>query len=320
MSAEGTGHGPIGHAGRGRLARPAWSLAAGTEVRPRIAFALLLAVALLAVAIGTYVPFGGYRKLGRQAGPWIVALAYPSWLTITHAAREMRRAIGESRRRRHGGAPWWRDLAWPANGMQRPVSSGIRGASIAVAVSVGATLGLYALGRSSVWGYTGYQVTGPQDWGSLRAAAPLVIAAIAVPLLWLLVVIGPHLGRGYLIVAWPSFPQRTGTRCAFHIGVTPGGARIDNARVFLRCVRTQARPFLPLATWNERLAWVAEARLVLGAYVGPQNELRVEFDVPASAPSTDLHAADAVRWELLVLGNAGGADYAERVTVPVYAA
>jgi hypothetical protein len=299
--------------------RKSWSLAAGTGIRPRVPVVVPIVVVVLAVALGTYLPFGGSRRLGRQAAPWIVLLAYPSWMTIALAARDVRRVLGESRRRVRGGAPWWKDRAWLATGVERPVGAGMRGASIAVALAVAVAYGLFAAGHAAAWRTGGPHMSRPQDWGWSPATAPVVIAAFVLPLLWILVILVPRVGLGRLVVAWPELPQRTGTRVAFHIATSPGGARIDCVRVFLRCVRVRRRLFVPLDAWNARLAWVAEARLPLGAYVGPQSHLRVEFDVPADAPTTDFHGIDAVRWEVLVIGAVGGSDYADSVTVPVYA-
>ena len=297
--------------------RPAWSLAAGTGTRPRLGIALPLVVVACACALGIQSPLGGSRRVAHTVGPWVLALAYPSWLTVTHAARELRRALGESRRRERGGAAWWRDRAWLASGVERPIGAGMQATSFALSITVAATLTMCACCVTLALGYDRYGT--PEDLGWVSASASVVVATWVLPLIWLVVVVGPRLGCGRLAVAWLELPQRTGTRVAFHVGTSPGGARIDGVRVFLRCVRTRSRPLLPLTSWNARLAWVAEARLPLGAHVGPETHLRVAFDVPADAPSTDLHADDAVRWELLVLGTVAGTDYAQGVDVPVYA-
>jgi hypothetical protein len=148
----------------------------------------------------------------------------------------------------------------------------------------------------------------------------VAVATYALPVAFLALVVGPRLLRGRLVVSWPTFPQFTGGRCAFDLRTSSARARIDDARVFLRCIRKRRRPIPILPGWNDRLVWVAEARLPLGTHVGPETSVRAEFDVPAGAPSTDLHADDAVRWELLVLGRVGAADYVDAVVVPVYGA
>jgi hypothetical protein len=304
--------------------RRSWSLAAGTGTRPRVPVVVPVVVIALVVALGIQSPLGGSRRFAHTAGPWVLALAYPSLVTATHAARELRRVLGESRRRQRGGAVWWRDRDWPTAGAERRIAPGIRAPGVPVALAVIAAfaycvLALSMLGRMSTraWAPTP-RGDEPFFWGWVPASAAVVVAAWALPLIWLAVVVGPRLGRGRLVVAWPELPQRTGARVAFHVATSPGGARIDGVRVFLRCVRTRSRPLLPLRTWNARLAWVGEARLPLNAYVGPETHLRAEFDVPADAPSTDMHADDAVRWKLLVLGTVGAADYAQSVDVPVY--
>lgn len=188
--------------------------------------------------------------------------------------------------------------------------------SLAHAATVALTLGVCASCVTLAPGSGRYMTL--DDLGWVPVPAYVIVATWALPLIWLVAVVGPRIERGRLVVAWPELPQRTGARVTFHVATSPGGARIDCVRVFLRCVRIRRGLLLPLEAWNARLAWVAEARLPLGAYVGPETHLRAEFDVPADAPSTDLYADDAVRWEVLVLGTVGAADYAQSVDVPVY--
>jgi hypothetical protein len=220
---------------------------------------------------------------------------------------------------RRGGERWWEDRDWPEKGAERRIARGLAGTNLLVSLWVLAGLGMCAAVLAYTWRMNGPYLNKPEYLGWVQAPAAVAVAAYVLPLAWLLVIVVPRLGRGRLVVAWPQIPQNTGTRCTFHVGTSPGGARIDCVRVFLRCVRSRARPLLPVADWGARLAWVAEARLPLAAYAGPQRHLVAQFDVPADAPPTDLNARDAVRWEVLVLGTVGGADYADAVVVPVYA-
>ena len=321
MSAEGTGPTTVGRASRVRTFRPAWSLAAGTGLRARVSwFAVAAGLALPLGTFGHYTTVGGFHMVRPFAAVLPVVLA--AWIVWSFAARSWHRRAGERRRRDRDGAAWWQDRDWPASGLEHRTARGMRGPTGPVSVAVVALFGAFAMTLSLVGGLPLHpgQIRGdPEIFGWVPAAAGVVVAAWTLPLVWVLLVFVPRFGRGRLVVAWPELPQRTGARCTFHVGVSPGGTRIDGARVFLRCVRTPSRPFLPLANWNARLAWVAEARLPLGAYLGPQSHLRAEFGVPAAAPSTDLLADDTVRWELLVLGTVGGGDYADSVIVPVYA-
>jgi hypothetical protein len=287
---------------------------------PRIApFAAVIAIAALVHGSWWWLemtPDGVRRHWpGRDAIP-AALVACVVWLLI---ARTSLRRIGARRRLRRGGDLWWRDQDWPRQGVERRVATGVRGTWTPLVLSAALTGLLCVAG----WQYLDSHANiwrDPYLFGWMpHVPGAFLVAAYALPFAWICVVLFPRLGRGRLIVAWPTFPQFTGGRCAFHVATSPGGARIDGVRVFLRCIRTPFRPLLPLATWNARLVWVAEARLPLASHVGPESHLRAEFDVPATAPPTDLHADDAVRWEVLVLGTVGSADYVECVDVPVYA-
>jgi hypothetical protein len=286
-------------------------------MRPRWSALLVLAVVVLAAAAEIRTPFHALRGFDRDAGPMILPLGYLSWVTVVWAARELRHLVGERRRRARGGAVWWRDREWPARGVERRISPGIRGSSVTVTLTVVATFALCA----GTFAYAGGMWDRYQRLKDLwvPTSAAVVLAAWVLPLIWLVFLLVPRLGRGQLVVSWPEFPQRTDGRCTFHVGVSPGGATISGVRVFLRCVRVRHRPYLPLTAWNARLASAAEARLPLNSHVGPETEVVATFDVPADAPPTDLHADDSVRWEVLVLGTVGASDLALAVPVPVYA-
>lgn len=304
-----------------RRFREGWSLAAGTGLRARVsgfAVAAALALPLGVIRRVTSAPNGDVHVF--QPFVAVLPAVLAAWISWSIAGRPWRRSAGERRRRDRGGERWWLDRAWPASGATRWMATGIAGSSVASAFTLAATFALCASSCAYATRNPGYyRKYIDEAIGPIPVSPAVAIAVWALPLVWLLIVLVPRIGRGRLLVAWPSFPQRTGGRCAFHVGTSPGGARIDSVRVFLRCIRTPSRPFLPLATWNARLLWVGEARLPLGAYAGPQRHLVAMFDVPAEAPPTDLHAKDAVRWEVLVLGTVGGADYADSVIVPVYA-
>ena len=307
---------------RGRAFRPRWSLAAGWSAAPRVGWFPVVVAIAMPISMIRWVEYPRFspEPVVHAPGRWAFPAALLAWSAWSICGRAIGRSAGERRRRQRGGDVWWRDREWPASGAERWIAAGIAGSNVMLALTVFAAFALcggvfaYAGGR----GWSGRAFAEYGLW--VPTSVGVVIATWALPLTWLLVVLGPRLGRGRLVVAWPELPQRTGTRVSFHVATSPGGARIDGARVFLRCIRTRHSPFLPLAGWNARLAWVAEARLPLNAYVGPETHLRAEFDVPAGAPSTDFHAKDAVRWEVLVLGTVAGTDYAQGVDVPVYSA
>lgn len=326
MSAVQRGTSAAAASARGRSFRPAWSLAAGTGLRVRVSW---FAVASAVVLSLNEVPWlarnpDGSIGVHRPFAPVVVA-TLATWIAWSVGARPWRRRAGERRQRERGGERWWLDRDWPSSGVERRIAPGIRGPSVLVTSVVIATLAFCALalsylGSISPLSWNPTAAGSPEEWGWVPAPAGVVVAAWTTPFLWWILVAGPRLGRGQFVVSWPSLPQRTGGRCAFHVATSPGSTRIDSVRVFLRCIRTRHRTFLPLAAWNARLVWAREARLRLGAYVGPESHLVAEFDVPADAPPTDLHAKDAVRWEVLVLGTVAGTEYADSVLVPVYAA
>jgi hypothetical protein len=187
--------------------------------------------------------------------------------------------------------------------------------SVPFVLAVASVAALCAVGNVGTWAAS-------FRWKGLSlvqfAPTPQSLVVQVLTLAWLALVLRPRLGRGRLVVAWPALPQRTGGRCAFHVGTSPGGARIDGVRVFLRCI-VEARTPDNLWVRRPRLLWVAEARLPFGAHVGPDSHLLAAFDVPADRPETCLLTDPPVHWEVLVLGRVAGTEYADRVTVPVYA-
>jgi hypothetical protein len=313
MRAERRGAPAATAAVRGRPFRPAWSLAAGTGAVPsagltHVVVAALLAVDLLAVALlPTPTAWRILRSVDQGGGCATVFVA----LAALPFVRPVRARLGGMRRRSRGGAVWWRDRDWSTEGIGRWIAFGFRGTSVVVAVAATATV--CSLAHFAVWLRLGWAAI----WETTPQLAILTAVTDALMVAWLAIVLVPRLIGGRLIVAWPSFPQFTGGRCVFHVGTSPGGARIDGARVFLRCIRRDLD--VPLSAHGAHLVWVGEARLRAGTYLGPESHQRVDFDVPSRAPPTDLHARSAVRWELLVLGTIAGADYADSVTVPVYA-
>jgi hypothetical protein len=231
--------------------------------------------------------------------------------------RRIRRFLALRRQQARGGARWWLDADWPAAAAERRIARGVR-TTLSTPLAV-------ALALLAFWCAMGHMVTwGCASSGRFATAMELALEAPSVvlqgaALVWLIVVLLPRTGRGRLIVAWPSFPQRTGGTCSFHVGTTDGGARIDGVRVFLRAIAEARWPQNPLVR-RPRLLWVAEATgLGIGAHVSPDHHLRAAFAVPADLAETCLVEKATVHWEVLVVGTVGGAEYADRVTVPVYA-
>jgi len=252
-----------------------------------------------------------------RPGRGVLPAALVAWIAWKLSSRAVNRTLGKSRSRHRDGMPWWRDRAWSMGAVTRRIDEGLPRTSSYVAWTIAAGIA-YCACCFAVIGNTDTKDAElilrwvPTHWS-------IAVATCVLPVAFLALVVGPRLLRGRLAVSWPTFPQFTGGRCAFDLRTSSARARIDGVRVFLRCVQTRRRPIPILPGWRDRLVWVAEARLPLNACVGAEETQRAEFDVPASAPATDLHADDAVRWELLVLGTVGAADYADAVVVPVYA-
>ena len=123
-----------------------------------------------------------------------------------------------------------------------------------------------------------------------------------------------NLRTGALRLTLPEFPLFAGSRGTFLLGVSEGGARFDEAIVVLRCVQEHRKG-------KPRFESVWETHRVLDpdALPGPGNDVRVQFDIPATERGTRLDVREPCWWELDVIGQTDRGPVHERFLVPVYA-
>ena len=119
-------------------------------------------------------------------------------------------------------------------------------------------------------------------------------------------------GGGLRLTAAES-PQFVGSRATFLLGVTEGGARFEEAVVVLRCVqeRRKDKPKFE-AVWEQR------RELDPDTLPGPGNDVRLQFDVPATVRGTQLDVREACWWELEVFGETDAGKIREKFVVPIY--
>lgn len=141
---------------------------------------------------------------------------------------------------------------------------------------------------------------------------PVSTTLAAIPVTYLAVALFRAHQQGGLQVRWPSFPIRPGGRTVFHIATTPGGSRLSDTIVALRC----HGPLGEFDAWNHYPMTVAY--LPADRTPGPDEFVEVAFEIPADAPSNDLHAKRPTRWELVVAGDTPWGEIVEVITVPVY--
>ena len=127
--------------------------------------------------------------------------------------------------------------------------------------------------------------------------------------------------RGGVQVRFDRFPYLLGERATFFVATTAGSPRLEHARYLLRCIRpggldlASGRGSRPHDTlWEDCLDAPPEQ------WPGPDEYVKVTFDIPPGLPTTALHGDPRTRWELLVLGRNRWGTLLETIVVPVYAA
>ncbi len=239
-------------------------------------FAVLLIVALFRVS----------KTVAILAGPAFVAV----WMLSTHVPRAALRR--ETRRAADEGRPIWQtDRRWgPQGEVLAPWQRTLPGTRWL----------LFLAGNVAAIDF------------ARRGFGPVSAVALAIPVTYVAVALFRAHQQGGLQVRWPSFPIRPGGRVVFHIATTPGGSRMTDTIVALRCHG-------PLGTFD---AWdhypMTVTYLPADRTPGPDEFVEVAFDIPADAPSNDLHAKRPTRWELVVAGDTPWGEIVEVLPVPVY--
>jgi hypothetical protein len=118
---------------------------------------------------------------------------------------------------------------------------------------------------------------------------------------------------GSVRIAWPKWPLHTGGRVEFTLGVSDGGARFERATVRLRGIEEHPdRTHLVWCTWTDVREFPRDFA------PGPEHDVLVAFDLPATAPGTRLDTPEASWWELEVSGPSDAGVVRERIVLPIY--
>lgn len=288
-------------------AAPATRWSEDRSWRPRLAFTAAhgLAAYLVCVAAFAAAKWDLADGVGTAAAVVLPAAVVAAGAVIVDQSRRgsgFRRRLGRARVARHGGERWWFDREWRPAGETRAVVFGFRPPR---ARSGGEAL--------QVAGLIFVLVGGPVVAFLLGDAAGLggFVAAVA------LVACARWRWRGDIVVSWTDFPQFTGGTATFLVGTSSGGARIDGARIWLRCVREEWR-YGRRGRKSIEAAWFPAHGVDPDEHIGPEVHVRATFDLPPDVPGTSLESRPAVYWELVVQGHVGAREYTDRVLVPVY--
>ena len=122
--------------------------------------------------------------------------------------------------------------------------------------------------------------------------------------------------QGGVEVQWDPATLHPGATAVFHVGTTPGGARLVDARFLLRCVG----PWVADERHRERgprVRWESEVSADACEAPGPDDFVRVTFDIPPGVPPSDLGGYPPTWWELIVRGRTLWGTVTESFLVPV---
>ncbi len=201
-------------------------------------------------------------------------------------------------RSRSDAAPWETDREWARDGEVRS------------AVRRTLRRSVYAVMLASLFACF-IALTGPRRYfPALELSAALGTAiVVGLAVAWF---------RGGVEVRWGGFPMRTGTRVRIHIAALAGGSSLRRFIAQLRCI--ESKWIAADLGSSARVVADLRSRTPRPLSSGPDEFVTVEFDVPASAPGTDLSRPGEERyWELVVLGTTAWGKIAETFVVPIYA-
>lgn len=256
-----------------------------------MALRVAVAVAILGATFAAY--WIASRRFAQYVdGDWFLLVMAGGAVAAALALRRMRR------RPRCSESPWTSDRAWR------------RGGDVRHAIAKELTPWMLALVVLQI--HVAFVVFGafePASFMPIAMSCGLLATVVWLARAWF---------RGGVEVRWDEFPIRTGSRARFHVATVAGGPSMERTECLLRCVKTSLIPGDIAASTRVLRDVPCATPGPLAA--GPEEFVTVEFDVPASAPGTDLSRPGEERyWELVVLGTTAWGKIAETFVVPIYA-
>jgi hypothetical protein len=284
------------------VTRPRRRLLTRNDFRPKsAAWSFLRGAMRVAYAAGFVLLLAGLFALDWSEWAGLVVIA----LAGLFRGATSQSAVGRTPRlRRHAPPPeepWLHDVAWDERGEQRGFWRYL------------STRWMF-MGRFAVL-FEILALRLPSTNGCL--AIQFALGAASSAWLWR---VWRVFGMGTVRLGFRRFPMRAGGPAEFTFEVSPGGADIRGATFTLRHFRESADADgpgggLPMCDLAIVETGDPPPRLV-EAGLG----LPISFDVPASAPGTDVYAASPAYWEFEVVGATREGLYEERFLVPLYAA
>lgn len=157
-------------------------------------------------------------------------------------------------------------------------------------------------------------------WGGVLVARGLTLPGALLagaPVLWTVLAVAAGLYRGRVLVRVERLPLRTGEPLTLAVATTPGGERLRDARLLLRCIRKTS------SRWRSRFEteWSQEISQPAERCPGPDEFVEVTFEPPAGAPGTGPvgKAPPNVWWEIAVGGRTPWGRQSAVVLLPVFA-
>jgi hypothetical protein len=124
-------------------------------------------------------------------------------------------------------------------------------------------------------------------------------------------------GAGTTHVSYAKFPFHPGETVKLSVGTSDGGATYRRADFHLRYYRSVAYSARDAA---RRLtpSFQRTVHRPPGLLPGPEQDVEIEFEVPADAPVTCLSASALSWWVLDIVANTSAGPYCESFLVPIY--
>ena len=285
---------------------------------PAVAVGVLvtgIGLGLAGVMLGLIAP--GSVKANGEMPTWIIAIvgglfAWAGLSLTVHGLRGVRSATRvRSLRAMYPGEPWRWDHPWDERVALDDTASRARQFFV---------VGVFVLVVMTPFNWIGF--FGP--WVALPfAIVALLFDAIGVGLLvaaGYFVLRRMKYGRGTALLG--AFPFRRGSTLELQVQAPPALPQHAAVSATLRCVQER---YVTSGTGEDRKTTVecfetyrdAAPAELLGAG-GGRRALRVRFDLPADAPTTDLASRPCRYWEVDVEAVTDGVDYGARFLVPVY--
>lgn len=203
--------------------------------------------------------------------------------------------------------PWASDYPWRPDSMA-PEGEGGAGEAVLGRVAFLALIGLFNLGLAS------------GSW--------LLITIIVILDLLGLVILYDSIHKLWMAlryprprISWLTFPVFTGSRLEAVFRSRRRLQATGPARVTLRCVRDEweARPTAKGGQSHQLEAFMIYEQVTeIPIESPPIDSLRIEIDIPADLPGTDLTKEEAVYWQVVVQIPVLGPDFESVFLAPVY--